>query len=740
VLKHGSMGLSEICQANSRFRQYAAFALLTLVLLYAALAGLRTVTEADTGWQLASGRYIFEHHQIPSKDVLSYTARGEAWIYPPVSELILYVIYTVGGFAALSWMNAAACAATIGMTFWGEAGITAGLLATLAIPKIAYRTAPRADVFTTLLFTALLVILCRHYRGRRAPLWTVPIIFLIWANTHLGFIAGFALLIAYVVMELSESLLLSRREAALRRLRSAFPWLVAAVPVTLCNWWGWGIYGAVLRQERDMAAQQNVIAEWRHVPLNASTLAEALQWRNPNSSYFWLLALALLAAAIALKRQRFGPAALLVGATYLSLRHIRFQGLFATVAIVVATPYLASLFAPQASGEAEQKSRAQRRRDVAQSTTTISRLTRYKPAIVTAALLIGALLLAVRVHDLITQESYIADGDVNLFGAGLSAWYPERAAAFILRERLPGNVFHDYNLGGFLSFRLGPQYPDYVDGRALPFHDVIGEQRALLKQSPDSAAWELEADKRGINTLIFPLARHWGLPGSHLRQFCASHSWTPVYLDEVAIVLVRNHPENQAWLQRLAVDCQKVKFDPPATLISDNSSRGRAELFNFYAHAGSVLFKLSRTAEAEAELDRAIRMFPEEPFLHQIRGQVYQARAQLPEAEREYLESVRLKPAEATWYTLANLYSSERRYEDAAHALQQAADVSVHPSQYYVSLGTLYVSIRQPQKALSAFDAAAANTDFESPEIKAQIESQIAQGRARAWSESPATP
>jgi tetratricopeptide (TPR) repeat protein len=279
-----------------------------------------------------------------------------------------------------------------------------------------------------------------------------------------------------------------------------------------------------------------------------------------------------------------------------------------------------------------------------------------------------------------------------------------------------------------------------VDGRALPFHEVVIEQRALLTQSPDSTAWQEEADKRGINTLIFPLARHWGLPGSVLRQFCSSHFWTPVYLDEVAIVLLRNRPENQAWLQRLAVNCQTVKFDPPATLTADNSTRSRAELFNFHAHAGSILFKLSRIAEAEVELDRAIRMFPNEPFLHQIRGQVYQAKAQSAEAEREYLESLRLKPAEATWYTLANLYTSERRYDDAAYALRQAADVSVHPSQYYVSLGTLYISIRQPQKALSAFDAAAVNSDFESPDIKAQIESQIAEGRARAWSASPATP
>ena len=37
-----------------------------------------TVIDPDTGRQLASGRYIVQHRQIPSTDVLSYTARDRA--------------------------------------------------------------------------------------------------------------------------------------------------------------------------------------------------------------------------------------------------------------------------------------------------------------------------------------------------------------------------------------------------------------------------------------------------------------------------------------------------------------------------------------------------------------------------------------------------------------------------------------------------------------------------------------
>ena len=70
-----SMGSNTLGQASaiSFLRRYALYALLALVIVYALLAGLRTITDADTGWQLASGRYIVQHRQIPAFKV------GDQW-------------------------------------------------------------------------------------------------------------------------------------------------------------------------------------------------------------------------------------------------------------------------------------------------------------------------------------------------------------------------------------------------------------------------------------------------------------------------------------------------------------------------------------------------------------------------------------------------------------------------------------------------------------------------------------
>ena len=69
------------------------FSLAAVVLVYAFLAGLRTVSDFDLGWQLATGRWVAHHHSVASVDVFSYTAHGETWVYPVGSGLLFYAAY-----------------------------------------------------------------------------------------------------------------------------------------------------------------------------------------------------------------------------------------------------------------------------------------------------------------------------------------------------------------------------------------------------------------------------------------------------------------------------------------------------------------------------------------------------------------------------------------------------------------------------------------------------------------------
>jgi hypothetical protein len=138
---------------SQRTRRIAAWAFFALALAYAFVAGLRTVADFDVGWLLATGRYLVTHHEIPRTDILSYTAYGVPWIYPPFGGALLYLAYAVGGFAALSWVNAFACTAVTAVAV-GRPRLLTCALAILAVPSIAFRTAPRAELFTTFFLAA----------------------------------------------------------------------------------------------------------------------------------------------------------------------------------------------------------------------------------------------------------------------------------------------------------------------------------------------------------------------------------------------------------------------------------------------------------------------------------------------------------------------------------------------------------------------------------------------------------
>src|SRR5579862_5387934 len=120
---------------RSHSRDWIRIFLVVIALLYAFFAGLRTVADFDLGWQLATGRYILQHHSIPSTEVLSYTAHGSPWLYPPLSGVIFYVLYLFKGYSALSWLSAFACLATVAFIV-GQGTRTVAALAIIAVPAI----------------------------------------------------------------------------------------------------------------------------------------------------------------------------------------------------------------------------------------------------------------------------------------------------------------------------------------------------------------------------------------------------------------------------------------------------------------------------------------------------------------------------------------------------------------------------------------------------------------------------
>lgn len=703
---------------RSETLSYLTGALIAIALIYAFLAGFRTVYDLDLGWQLASGRWIVQHHQIPSTDVLSYTARGRPWIYPVLSGVAFYVLYLMGGYAALTWLTAIASAVT---TFFltRQRTLPTAILAIVAVPLIVLRLTVRADLFTTVLFAAVLSVLWTYHRTGNGMLWLLPVLSLLWVNLHWGFVTALGLCAAYVMLEAAELPFAERRKTAIKRLRRARPWLLASGLATLANPWGPKLYAEVVGWGHALARSQSaVITEFVPLRVNLTTLEGILLWRDPDfSAIWWLLVAASIATIAALARRSFGAAILLAGSAVPAILRWRFQGLFACVVVVVGGAVLSetaeALFAA--------KSRSQ--------TTRFAIVTR---AIAIALCACFVSLAGFRVYDLVSNRFYLNKEMPEVFGSGLSWWYPERATAFIEREHLPGNLFNVWSLGGYLAWRL-PQYPDFIDSRGRPFsQEVFSAALDLPAQDPDSAAWLAAAERWGIHTIVVAAGRYGGMADfPSFRNFCDSAAWRPVYLDEVSAVFLRRGPGTQAIIDRFPIDCKTVRFTPPQ--VNRSSRRGRAELFNFWGNTADMLYELGRGQEALQALDVAEGCFPDSGPLRLERGFALANLGRTHEAEQEFHRSVELRPDENSWAAWHKLLLSEGRQDEAERVLRKVAELSSYPQHFYLELGRLELQRQHPAAALADFDKATKYDILQDTASGAEFRASIAEGRAVAW-------
>jgi tetratricopeptide (TPR) repeat protein len=652
-------------------------------LIYAFLAGLATVADPDLGWQLATGRWIAQHHHIFSTDVFSYTKAGEPWIYPVGSGLIFYWIYVLGGFSLTSWMGAVACLATVALLL-RRGSVFCAAIAILAVPFIAFRAVPRAELFTVVLFAAYVSLLWQNYQTLRAPLWLLPILMEFWVNVHLGFFSGLGLLAAFAGMDILDLPFSDQRSEALQRLKREIPWFLATAVATLVNPWGWRFYPALVQHLGVLHTA--TINEWAGLEWNWTNSVSSLWLRNTSAVFHVLVAIMVLAIVVALLERQLGTAILLLAAVFEAFRHVRMVAQAGCLAAVVGGSVLYSAL-PWIRAHLPNR--------------------RLRAIIASAATALFAAVAVTRSADLITNYHYLVERNLGTFGAGLSGWFPRGAAEFVANENLPGELLNTFNEGGYLIWKLGPQRRDYIDGRIIPFGPVFSAHGGeLLATSLDSALWREEADRYGINTILFPLTLD-EISLDRLKPDCASREWRPVYLDEVSVVLVRRRPETEDLIRRLEINCSTAPV--PHEQLPLN-----AAAFNQWIDAARVLSSLGRNSEALSAADNALKIFPDNAHARWYRGQILYTMDRTSQAEEEWRQALALAPREVTpwaslphfraavWSSLAELYHREERIPEAMHALQLVIDLSPDPStkvQAMANLAALEFTIGQSSAA-----------------------------------------
>jgi tetratricopeptide (TPR) repeat protein len=694
--------------------------LIVLVLLSALCAGLHTVADYDMGWQLATGRYVVQHHQIPRTDVLSFTSAGKPWIYPPFAGVLFYLTYCAFGYGGLSWFCALTCVGIVAYLVRRK-DFGSVVLTLLAVQSIAARTAPRADLFSTVFFAFFLGELWAYHCESRSRLWLLPVLMLFWVNLHPGFIAGLAAIGAYLFIEVSDLLLGSRRQAVILRLRRIWPWLVACGAAALLNPWGPRIFISSLTLSGLAATGQGkinsntFIGEFKGVPLSSHLFYQLIDVRHMENGFTWLLLIALILAGIFLWKRELGAAVIVFITLYFGLAHARYIGIFVITVATLGGSVLRELFIVDANS-----SNATTRK-------TASLICVPAPIAVIVSVVFCAVAL-LHVVDFVSGRTYVVFSSDWRFGAGESSWLPDRAAAFIRREQLPGNIFEDYSLGGYAVWALGPQYPDFLDGRGDRLSpDLVVEQRTLYSESPDSQLWKGEADRWNLNVLLVATSGFRGLQKMDPFTFCRSSTWRPVYMDDVSLVFLRDTQQNRPWINRLQIDCGTQELNPPDAVP-------RSALYDFYLNSGALFFELHRDQESQRSLRNASALYPEDPNAHLLLASLFRRQRHYREAEQEYRASLALNENSGTRYSLGLLYAGEGRDAEALQAIERAANESTDPLDMYMALGKLQIVLNHPEPALTAFGKAEKSSPFLNggESLAPELYAEIAEGKSEA--------
>jgi hypothetical protein len=164
----------------------------------------------DVFWHLATGKYIIETGHVPSTDIFGYVTQGQEWMpFEWGWDVITYNIYKPFGYTGISVFRTIIFLLIFTLyyiilrKFKVNATLSVFMFILIAF-GIIDRLTPRPHIISLLFFVLLLYLITsyRYFNRKNIYLYFIPLIFLLWANMHMGIIAGMFLLGIYVAYEI----------------------------------------------------------------------------------------------------------------------------------------------------------------------------------------------------------------------------------------------------------------------------------------------------------------------------------------------------------------------------------------------------------------------------------------------------------------------------------------------------------------------------------------------------------
>jgi len=241
------------------------FVALLAVLAFTPLS-VKLLGDAGIGWHIRTGQQILATHAIPREDPFSTQIHQPWFAWEWLYDVAAGELEASCGLNGVVWLTAVVIAAVFASTFRlliqrGTNLFVALVFVLLAISASTIHFLARPHVLSWLFVVGWFSILDSTERHLSHPLtgvrarriWLLPVLMLVWANVHGGFLLGFVLLGIYWLSSfwtwwrlngsrIEESL---EKIAAGKRARDIALAGVASLAVSFVNPYGWKLHAHI---------------------------------------------------------------------------------------------------------------------------------------------------------------------------------------------------------------------------------------------------------------------------------------------------------------------------------------------------------------------------------------------------------------------------------------------------------------------------------------------------------------
>lgn len=502
-----------------------------VIILFSALFFALTIPafDADFWWHLATGRWIWEHRALPLSDPFNVPAllpggpaqTGYQLTQYWLAQAWLYATYLLAGLKGALLLRAGVFTAVFFLLYRllrrAGAGLPlSALLLALAVQAIARELVYieiRPQMWSSLLFPALLLVLENLREGRAWARPALPTLMLLWANLHAGYILG-----VLVILIVAAAAQLARHGER----RTILAVAALAIALTGCNPTGYeALLSYPLRRLLATGAAAPTILEesslFRYLSL------PALLATRPGLTATLLLPLLTfwprLKSAPRARWDLFAIYLLVLGLGITAQRYLVF--------LVLVSCWLAAF-------------------NIAALRERLAQSRRGAPAWARAALTAAVLC------SLAASYAFAAARSSGLRPGSTYNHRSEGAADYLADNGVRGNLFNDYALGGYLAWRLSPRIKVFIYGRGASaelfklYNDVLHQPSTIVALTAAGAPYFLYQkvfDENSIDAVLIPAGE--SRSGDYIPlalRLARDEAWALVHARPAALVFLRKTP------------------------------------------------------------------------------------------------------------------------------------------------------------------------------------------------------